>query len=84
MTPLFEGSASSHAVLLALVSTIFLAWLAAFAAGRLARRALQRLLGDHLTVSSPLVRGPLRLVSVATFVLCIVSSRSFRRSSWPA
>ena len=71
MTPLFEGSASSHAVLLALVSTIFLAWLAAFAAGRLARRALQRLLGDHLTVSSPLVRGPLRLVSVATFVLCI-------------
>lgn len=70
MTPLFDGTASLHAVLLALGSTVFLAFLAAFAAGRLARRALQSLLGDHLTISSPLVRGPLRLVSVMTFVLC--------------
>ena len=70
MTPLFEGTANSHAVLLALASTIFLAWLAAFAAGRLARRALQTILGGHVSVSSPLVRGPLRLISVTTFVLC--------------
>ncbi len=68
---LFEGTANSQAVLLALASTIFLAWLAAFVAGRLARRALQTVLGDHLSISSPLVRGPLRLVSVATFVLCV-------------
>ena len=47
MTPLFEGTANSQAVLLALVSTVFLAWLAAFVAGRLARRALQALLGDN-------------------------------------
>jgi len=67
---LFAGTVNSHAVLLALASTIFLAWLAAFVAGRLARRALQAILGDHLSISSPLVRGPLRLVSVTTFVLC--------------
>jgi len=70
MTPLFESNASSHMVLLALVSTLVLASLAAFAAGRLARHALQKVLGDHLAISSPLVRGPLRLVSVTTFVLC--------------
>jgi small-conductance mechanosensitive channel len=71
MTPgLFEGTVNLHTVLLAVVPTLVLAGLAAFVTGRLARRALQALVGDHLSLSSPLVRGPLRLVNVATFVLC--------------
>lgn len=70
MTPLFEGNASAYTVLLALVPTICLAWLAAFIVARLARRALQSILGDQVSTSSPLVRGPLRLVSLTTFLLC--------------
>jgi hypothetical protein len=71
MTPLFEGTAGAYTVLLALVPTICLAWLAAFIATRLARRALQSILGDQLSTASPLVRGPLRLVGLTTFVLCV-------------
>jgi small-conductance mechanosensitive channel len=71
MTPsLFEGTVNLHTILLAVVPTLAIAWLAAFVAGRLARRALLAVVGDHLLPSSPLVRGPLRLVSLATFVLC--------------
>ncbi len=71
MTPsLFEGTVNLHTILFAVVPTLVIAWLAAFVAGRLARRALVAIVGDHLSPSSPLVRGPLRLVSLATFVLC--------------
>jgi len=71
MTPsLFEGTVSLRTILFALVPTLVIAWLVAFVAGRLARRALLAVVGDHLLPSSPLVRGPLRLVSFATFVLC--------------
>jgi small conductance mechanosensitive channel len=71
MTPgLFEGSVNAQKILLALIPTILLAWLAAFIVGRLARRALQAMLGDHLSTSSPLVRGPIRLFSLLTFLLC--------------
>jgi small conductance mechanosensitive channel len=66
---LFDGTASPQAVLLALLTTVLVAWGAAFFVGRLARRALERMLGDHLSTASPLVRGPLRLVSLATAVL---------------
>ena len=71
MRGLFQGTVSTHTVLLALVPTLLLSWLAAFIAGRLVRRALQAVLSDHLSLSSPLVRGPLRLVSVLTFVLSV-------------
>jgi small-conductance mechanosensitive channel len=67
---LFEGTVSLRTVLLAAGATFALAWLAAFIVGRLARRALLAIVGDHLSSSSPLVRGPLRLVSLATFLLC--------------
>ena len=67
---LFEGTVSLRTVLLAVGATVALAWLAAFIVGRLARRALLAIVGDHLSSSSPLVRGPLRLVSLATFLLC--------------
>jgi small conductance mechanosensitive channel len=70
MTPLFDGNANVYTVLLALVPTICLAWLAAFSVSRLARRALQSILGGPLPTSSPLVRGPLRLLSLTTFLLC--------------
>ena len=71
MTPsLFEGTVNLRTILLAVVPTLAIAWLAAFVAGRLARRALLAVVGDHLLPSSPLVRGPLRLVGLATFVLC--------------
>ena len=62
---LFEGTVSLHTILFAVVPTFVIAWLAAFVAGRLARRALLAVVGDHLSPSSPLVRGPLRLVSFA-------------------
>jgi small conductance mechanosensitive channel len=67
---LFEGSVNAQTVLLALVPTLFLSWLAAFIVGRLARRGLQSMLGDQLAISSPLVRGPIRLFSLMTFLLC--------------
>ena len=71
MTPaLFEGNVNLHTILFAVVPTFFIAWLVAFVAGRLARRVLVAVVGDHLSPSSPLVRGPLRLVSFAAFVLC--------------
>jgi small conductance mechanosensitive channel len=71
MTPaLFEGNVNLQTILFAVVPTLFIAWLMAFVAGRLARRGLVAVVGDHLSPSSPLVRGPLRLVSVAAFVLC--------------
>ena len=71
MTPaLFEGNVNLQTILFAVVPTFFIAWLVAFVAGRLARRALVAVVGDHLSPSSPLVRGPLRLVSFAAFVLC--------------
>ena len=70
MPTLFRGTVSLQTVLLAVVPTLVLAALAAFVAGRLARRALQAIVGEHLSLSSPLVQGPLRLVNVATFVVC--------------
>jgi len=72
MTPdLFEGSVHWQTVLIAVVSTLLIAWLAARIAGRLAERGLRAAVGDHLSVSSPLVKGPLRLVSVAVFLLSV-------------
>ena len=62
---------SAQTVLLAIVPTLLLSWLAAFIVARLVRRGLQAVLGDHLSIASPLVRGPLRLVALLTFVLCL-------------
>ena len=56
-------------VLLALLPTLLLAWLAARMARRAAKAAFVAVLGDNLTTASPLVRGPLRLVGAAAFVL---------------
>ena len=68
-TRLFEGPPNWHAFVLALGVTLLVAWLASRVARRLAAAALRAILRDTLAQSSPLVRRPLRLVSVAAFVL---------------
>ncbi len=70
MTPsLFVEPIGWRTALLAVLPTLLLAWLAAVIASYLTKRALKAALGDQLTTSSPLVRGPLRLVGVAVFLL---------------
>jgi small-conductance mechanosensitive channel len=66
---LFSEHVTWQAVVLGLVPTLVLAWLAAQGTRRLAVRALRSILGDALAESSPLVRGPLRLLGIAAFVL---------------
>jgi moderate conductance mechanosensitive channel len=68
---LFNGPVDWHTTLLAVVPTLLFGWLAAVVAGWLTERALRSALGDHLSTSSPLVRGPLRLVSFAVFLLTV-------------
>jgi small conductance mechanosensitive channel len=67
---LFEGNVDLNTALTAIIPTFVIALVVALAVGRLARRLLVAVLGDHLSISSPLVRGPLRLFSLAAFILC--------------
>ena len=69
LTRLFEGPIDQQAVLLAVALTIVVAWIAARLVRRLAAAGLHALGRDTLAASSPLVRGPLRLLSGATFLL---------------
>jgi moderate conductance mechanosensitive channel len=69
MSRLFAAPGSWQPFVFAVVPTLVLAWLAARTAKRLATRALRALLGDALAESSPLVRGPVRLLGVAVFLL---------------
>jgi moderate conductance mechanosensitive channel len=70
-TGLFSGPADWRALLYAIVPTVFLAAAAAVIAKRLVERTLRAAMGDHLTIASPLVQGPLRLVAATTFVLTL-------------
>jgi small conductance mechanosensitive channel len=56
-------------VALVVVPIALIAWLAARVARRASARIMQQLLGGSLATSSPLVKGPLRLIGFATFVL---------------
>lgn len=56
-------------VALVVIPTALVALLAARLARRAARAAMQRLLRGTLAATSPLVKAPLRLISLATFVL---------------
>src|SRR3954469_2980627 len=69
LASLFTDSVNWRTALLAVVPTLLLAWVIARIAGRLMAHSLQRMIGEHLSMSSPLVRGPLRLVSIAVFLL---------------
>jgi moderate conductance mechanosensitive channel len=66
---LFSGPVDWHSLLLAVVPTLVVAAAAALLARRGGERVLKAALGDHLAVTSPLVRGPLRLIAFATFIL---------------
>jgi small conductance mechanosensitive channel len=68
-TRLLEGDVSWQPVLLAVLATLLVAWLVARMTRRLVQRVLVASLGDTLAPSSPLVRGPLRLVGLAVFLL---------------
>lgn len=71
LSRLLADPISWGAVLSALLPTLLVAWLAARLARRLAGSAFHGVVGDRLAPDSPLVRGPLRLVAVATFVLVL-------------
>jgi moderate conductance mechanosensitive channel len=68
---LFEGSVNLEAALLALVPTLLVAWLVSRVVRRLAAAGLRVLLRDTLAMSSPLVRGPLRLIGLTAFALTV-------------
>jgi small conductance mechanosensitive channel len=70
LTRLFVGPVDLRAFLLAVLGTLAGACLAAWIVRRLTTGWLRRLTGDPgLVVSSPIVRGPLALISGAVFLL---------------
>ena len=69
---LFEEPADLRAMASAVVPTLLVAWFAARMVRRFATRALRALLQDTVAHTSPLVRGPLRLVGAAAFALTFV------------
>jgi len=66
---LFLGPADWQLVGLVVVAVAVIAWAIASIARRTAERVMRGLLQDTLSVSSPLVRAPLRLIGVGTFLL---------------
>ena len=66
---IFDGPVEWHLVAIAVVAVSAIAWLAARLARRTVVAAIRAILSDTLVESSPLVRGPLRFVGAATFVL---------------
>jgi moderate conductance mechanosensitive channel len=66
---LFDGQAEWTSVLAALAAVALLAWLGARLVRRVTAAAMSGVVGDTLVSKSPLVRGPLRLVSAAAFLL---------------
>jgi moderate conductance mechanosensitive channel len=71
LTRLFDGSAPWPLVIAALVPTLILAWLAARLARRMIEACIRAAIGDTLARTSPLVRGPLRLVGLVTFIVVL-------------
>jgi small-conductance mechanosensitive channel len=65
----FDVPVDWRTLALALLPAILIAWLAARFARRVATRALHAIVRDTVAHSSPLVRGPLRLIGAAAFVL---------------
>jgi small conductance mechanosensitive channel len=66
---LFDGPVDWQLIVAAVAPTLLLSWIGARVARRLAEAGLRGLVRDTLAPSSPLVRGPLRLVSVAAFIV---------------
>lgn len=68
---MFDGPIDWRPVLIASVVTLVVGWLAARAARRLAAAGLRSVVRDTLAFSSPLIRGPLRLIGAAAFLLVV-------------
>ena len=68
---LFTDAPNWQLVAVVVIPTILLGWAISYLVMRGAARALRHLLRGSLTTSSPLVRGPLRLIGLATFVLVV-------------
>ena len=68
-TRLFDGPIDIQAALVALVSTVAVAWISARLVRRFAATGLRALVHDTMSASSPHVRGPLRIVAAAAFIL---------------
>lgn len=66
---LFEPPIEWQSLIFGAIPAILIAWLVARGIRRLAARGLGAMLGDTLTTASPAVRGPLRLVFGAAFLL---------------
>ena len=67
----FEAPVEWHTLLLAVVPALLIAWLAARLVRRISIRALRTIVHDTIAPTSPLIRGPLRLVGAATFLLVL-------------
>lgn len=66
---IFDAPLQWQGLVLALLPAAALAWLAARTARKLLAAGLRRMLGDTLTTSSALVKGPLRFIGAVTFLL---------------
>src|SRR5687768_6818746 len=66
-----EAPVNWQAFLVALLPALLVSWLAARLVRRLSRRAMHAIVGDTIAHASPLVRGPVRLVAAAGFVLTL-------------
>jgi small-conductance mechanosensitive channel len=60
-----------QAFALALIPALLVAWLASRLVRRAARYAMHAIVGDTIAHASPLVRGPVRLVTAAAFLLAL-------------
>ena len=68
---LFVGPVQWDLLVFAVIATCAIAYAGAWLAQRLAETAIRTLVRDTLAPSSPLVRRPLRLVGIATFLLLV-------------
>jgi len=68
-TYLFEGDVAPHLIAIALTGALLAAWLGASIVRRLATAGVRALVGEGVALTSPLIRGPLRLISAAAFLL---------------
>src|SRR4051812_9785755 len=70
-TRFFSEPIEPRALFIALVTTLVAAWLLSRLARRLATAGLRAMLRDTVATSSPQVRGPLRIVTLAAFTLAL-------------
>src|SRR6478672_7258333 len=70
-TRFFSEPIEPRALFIALATTLVAAWLLSRLARRLATAGLRAMLRDTVATSSPQVRGPLRIVTLAAFTLAL-------------